>query len=164
MLNHYFLITASVAAVALLAACSTVVEGSSQQIVVNTTPAGADCDLIRDGASIADVISTPASVKIDKSKRDITIECTLPQFHKATYFNKSDVAGATVGNVLIGGLIGWGIDSASGADNKYTSPVNITMVPLSEPAPATISYRVDDRRNANEKPLLEPWVDHRVNH
>jgi hypothetical protein len=164
MLTNHIRLTVSVAAVSLLAACSTVVEGSSQQIVVNTTPAGANCDLIRDGASIGHVSSTPSSVKVDKSKRDITIECTLPEFHKATYYNKSDVAGATVGNVLIGGLIGWGIDSASGADNKYTSPVNITMVPLSEPAPAPISYREDDRRNAAEKPVLEPWVDHRVNH
>jgi len=164
MLKNCLRITVSAAAVALLAACSTVVEGSSQEIAVNTTPAGANCDLLRDGVSIAHVNATPASVKVDKSKRDITIECTLPQFHKATYYNKSDVAGATVGNVLIGGLIGWGIDSASGADNKYTSPVNITMVPLSEAAPAPISYREDDRRNANQKPLLEPWVDHRVNH
>ncbi len=35
-----------------------------------------------------------------------------------------------------GGGIGWAIDSASGADNKYTSPVNITLVPLKEETPA----------------------------
>jgi hypothetical protein len=30
---------------------------------------------------------------------------------------------------VLGGLVGWGIDSASGADNYYQSPVNLTLVP-----------------------------------
>jgi hypothetical protein len=46
----------------------------------------------------------------------------------------SGVAGSTFGNIVAGGLVGWGIDSASGADNKYESPVNISMVPV-PPAP-----------------------------
>ncbi|MFN4088863.1 MAG: hypothetical protein ACK4QW_07435 [Alphaproteobacteria bacterium] len=41
-----------------------------------------------------------------------------------------------MGNIILGGGIGWAIDSASGADNKYTSPVNMTLVPLSAPPPA----------------------------
>ncbi|MDB5491327.1 MAG: hypothetical protein JWO78_1176 [Micavibrio sp.] len=62
-----------------------------------------------------------------KTKYDINIVCTKAGYEKTTYFNKSDVAGATVGNLIFGGGIGWAIDSASGADNKYTSPVNITL-------------------------------------
>jgi hypothetical protein len=41
--------------------------------------------------------------------------------------NKSSSAGATFGNIVAGGLIGWGVDSATGSDNKYDSPVNITL-------------------------------------
>lgn len=41
--------------------------------------------------------------------------------------NHSGSAGATFGNIVAGGLIGWGIDSASGSDNKYDSPVNMTL-------------------------------------
>ena len=43
---------------------------------------------------------------------------------------------AAADNIILGGGIGWAIDSASGADNKYTSPVNLTLVPLDAPAPA----------------------------
>jgi len=32
-------------------------------------------------------------------------------------------------NIILGGGIGWAIDSASGADNKYESPITITLVP-----------------------------------
>jgi len=43
------------------------------------------------------------------------------------YLNHSGAAGATFGNIVAGGLIGWGVDSATGSDNKYDSPVNITL-------------------------------------
>ncbi len=111
----------------LLGGCSSIIEGTSQEIVINTTPEGAKCQLKREGIVIASVEETPGGVTIKKTKHDILIECTKKRYEKATYMNKSEAAGATVGNVLAGGLIGWGIDSASGADNKYTSPVNISL-------------------------------------
>lgn len=120
--------------------CSSVIEGTSQEITVNTNPAGANCALIREGAVIARVNPTPAAATIKKTKHDITVECELAGYQKTTFFNKSDVAGATAGNIILGGGIGWAIDSASGADNKYLSPVNITMTPLTSavPAPAAV--------------------------
>ncbi|GAK44011.1 conserved protein [Tepidicaulis marinus] len=96
---------------------------------MNTNPTGANCELKREGVAIGRVSPTPGAVTIRKTKHDITIVCLKDGYQEASYFNKSDVAGATVGNVILGGGIGWAIDSASGADNKYTSPVNITLVP-----------------------------------
>jgi len=48
---------------------------------------------------------------------------------QAPYFNHSGAAGATAGNIILGDGIGWIIDGASGADNKYDSPVNLTLSP-----------------------------------
>lgn len=115
-----------------LGACSSIIEGTSQEIFVNTNPTGAACDLIREGRPIGRIVRTPQAVTIKKTKHDLTIECQLAGYQKATYHNKSDAAGATFGNIVLGGGIGWAIDSASGADNKYTSPVNITLVPLKD--------------------------------
>lgn len=111
----------------LLSACSTIVEGRSQQIMVNTNPEGADCDLTRNGEKIASVRDTPNSAYIEKSKYDITISCNKKGYEQSTYINHSGTAGATFGNIAAGGLIGWGIDSATGSDNKYDTPVNITL-------------------------------------
>lgn len=122
-------ISAALILLVFLSACSSIIEGTSQEIVVNTNPESADCSLMREGVSIARVSPTPGAATIKKTKHDITIECTKVGYQSATYLNHSDVAGATVGNVLLGGGIGWAIDSASGADNKYESPVNITLVP-----------------------------------
>ena len=71
----------------------------------------------------------PGAETVKKTKHDIMIECALDGYQKAVFHNKSDVAEATFGNIILGGVVGWGIDSVSGSDNKYTSPVNITLVP-----------------------------------
>ncbi len=110
-----------------LTACSSIIEGTNQQIVVNTNPPGADCALMRENIVIGRVNPTPGAVTIQKTKHDINVVCNKKGYEEATFFNNSDAAGATFGNIIAGGGIGWAIDSASGADNKYTSPVNITL-------------------------------------
>lgn len=113
-----------------LGACSSVIEGTTQQISINTNPPGADCSLKRQNEVIARVNPTPGAATIKKTKYDITVVCDKDGYQEATYLNHSGAAGATFGNIILGGGIGWAVDSASGADNKYDSPVNLTMVPL----------------------------------
>ncbi|WP_148293700.1 hypothetical protein [Azospirillum sp. B4] len=119
-----------------LSACSSIVEGTSQEITVNTNPAGANCALEREGTVIARIAQTPAATTVKKTKHDITVRCVKDGYQEATFLDHSGAAGATVGNILLGGGIGWAIDSASGADNKYDSPVNVTLVPVGAPAAA----------------------------
>lgn len=111
------------------AGCSSIIEGTSQELTVNTNPSGASCSLERQGASIARIDPTPGAATIKKTKYDITVKCDKDGYQQATYLNHSGAAGATFGNIILGGGIGWAIDSASGADNKYDTPVNITLVP-----------------------------------
>ena len=128
----------------LLGACSSIVDGTTQNITVNTNPPNAECGFYRQGTRIATVAATPGSALVDKTKHDITIVCVREGHQQATYFNKSGVAGATFGNIIAGGGIGWAIDSASGADNKYDAIVNLTLPPATTgprapkpPLPAT---------------------------
>jgi len=116
----------------ILPACASIIEGTSQEITVNTNPSEADCVLKRQDIAIGSVNPTPGAVTIKKTKYDITIVCNKDGYQEATYLNHSGAAGATWGNIVAGGLMGWGIDSASGADNKYDSPVNISLVPEQE--------------------------------
>ena len=111
----------------LIAGCSSIIEGRSQEIMVNTNPPGATCKFSRLGQTLATISPTPGSAYIEKTKYDITITCNKKGYEEATYLNHSGAAAATVGNILLGGGIGWAVDSASGADNKYDSPVNITL-------------------------------------
>ena len=112
-----------------LSACSSIIEGTSQEIMINTNPAGANCSLERQGLSIARIDPTPGAATIKKTKYDIVVKCNKEGYQEATYLNHSGSAGATFGNIVLGVGIGWAVDSAAGADNKYDSPVNITLVP-----------------------------------
>jgi hypothetical protein len=119
----------AIAACVLLGACSTIIEGRSQQVMVNSNPPGADCGLYRQNIRIATVQNAPGSALIEKTKYDIWVACVKQGYQMATFYNHSGAAGATFGNIILGGGIGWAIDSATGSDNKYESPVNITLVP-----------------------------------
>jgi hypothetical protein len=114
---------------ALLSACSTIIEGRSQTIAINTTPVGASCAVTRLGETLGKVSATPGSVYIVKTKADITIACDKEGYEQAVAVDKSGAAAATGGNVImtIFSPIGWAIDSATGSDNKYDTPVNVTL-------------------------------------
>src|SRR6476620_1416745 len=57
-----------------LSACASIIEGTTQQIVVNTSPPGADCGLYREeGVRIAAIQKTPGKALIEKTKNDIWI-------------------------------------------------------------------------------------------
>ena len=119
-----------------LSGCASVIEGTSQEIQVNTNPTGANCQFLREGNVIASVAQTPGGVTIKKTKHDITLKCNKEGYQEATYLNHSGAAGATFGNIVLGGGIGWAIDSASGADNKYDGVVNVSLVPAGAAAAA----------------------------
>lgn len=110
-----------------MSGCASIIEGTTQEIIVNTIPEGANCSLEREGVSIARINPTPGSATVKKLKHDITIRCNKKGYKETAYLNHSDYAAASLANIITGGVAGWVIDSASGADNKYKSPVDITL-------------------------------------
>lgn len=51
--------------IVILSGCSTIVEGRTQKISVNTTPSGTTCNLSRSGEQIGEVSPTPGSVIVE---------------------------------------------------------------------------------------------------
>jgi len=136
-MSKRILLAAAIAVGAMsLGGCATVIEGTSQEITVNTNPPGASCVLNRKAdAKVAEteigrIVPTPGKVKIKKTKYDINIVCDKEGYQQSTYMDHSGAAGATAGNIILGGGIGWAIDSAAGSDNKYDTPINVTLVPV----------------------------------
>jgi len=117
-----------------LANCASILSGTTQEVVVNTNPPGADCVLNRLDESIGSVNPTPGGVTIQKTKEDITIVCNLEGYQEATHLSNSGIQASTWGNIVLGGPVGWAVDSARGADNYYDTPVNITLVPAGQTA------------------------------
>lgn len=115
-----------------LGGCATILSGRSQEMTINTAPAGADCDIVRLGkGDLVARVKTPQTITLRKTKHDLRITCTKPGYQETTHLVKSEIEGASWGNIILGGGIGWAIDSAGGADNKYARYVNISLPPAS---------------------------------
>lgn len=116
----------SVAVVVLVTGCSSIIEGTTQTLSFNSNPAQANCILTRNGLTIGNV-TTPGGIVVEKTKHNIQVVCAKDGYDDSTVMLKSGTAGATFGNIILGGGIGWAIDSASGADNKYDDVVNVYL-------------------------------------
>lgn len=123
---------AALVAVALcLGGCATFIRGSTQSLTVDSLPGGATVSL-----SNGERCTTPCVLKL-KRKHPVAVELCKPGYRTAQTLVRSELgsAGAVrmAGNALIGGLIGVGVDAASGAA-KDLSP-NVLAVLLVEESP-----------------------------
>jgi hypothetical protein len=71
---------------------------------------------------------------VEKSKEDIQIRCTKPAWQDAASTIPSNFEGWTLGNLVLGGIIGFGVDAATGAINEYPHTFQVPMTPLSAAA------------------------------
>ncbi|WP_366554845.1 hypothetical protein [Aquibaculum sediminis] len=113
----------------LTSACSSIVEGTSQTVTINSDPSGATCSLERGGSVVAVVNPTPGSVSLGKSKDHVSVNCEKEGYQKAAAPLDSSFQGMTFGNVLFGGLIGVAVDASTGAMHKYPSSVMVLLPP-----------------------------------
>lgn len=113
----------------LVTGCASIASGTTQTLQISSNPAQAHCDLERENKVIGAVASTPGGVVVEKTKHDITVKCRKEGYQQATGELPSGIEGSTWGNIILGGGIGWAIDSARGADNKYPEAITVTLVP-----------------------------------
>ena len=114
--------------------CASIIAGRSQTITLNTNPPGARCEVLREGRIVGTVETTPGAITLDKTKYDMDVVCKKEGFTEGKEFAESGTEGSTFGNIILGGGIGWAIDSAAGADNKYPDVVTVNLTPVSPPA------------------------------
>jgi hypothetical protein len=113
-----------------LAACASVTKGTTQTVFIDTPgAAGATCTLSSEGIGTR-TLQTPASVVLDKSQHNVAVSCKKACFQEGKGVIGSTTEAMVAGNLLAGGVIGLGIDAASGAMNKYNEQNQIAMVPI----------------------------------
>ncbi len=125
----YRLLSLAVAA-ASLAACSTILRGTSQVIAVETPgAANATCELTGGDGAKATIV-TPGSVKLSKSKRDVRVACVTPDGQKAAKTFASAYSNASYVQLPQAYLV----DGVSGAMWEYPATLS---VPFGQPAGAS---------------------------
>ncbi len=124
-------VVAATACLTLLSGCALILDGTTEDVEIGSNPQGANCIIKHeeDGLVVARIEETPQTIELDKTKHDLRVECTKQGYGSGVGHMESGVDSATLGNILIGGVIGWGVDSATGADNDYPDRVTVTLTP-----------------------------------
>ena len=116
-------------AAASLGACATVTMGTTQEIAIDAEPVGAECRVEKRGVAFA-TLKAPAVTSVPRSGDTLAVTCSSDGFQPDTQHISPSFSGMTIGNVLLGGLIGVAVDAASGANNQYPSRVAFVLMPL----------------------------------
>ena len=139
------------------AACATVTRGTTEAWTVETDPGGAT---VKTTAGFA-CDATPCTFKMPrKSEFDVTI--TKPGYKPVTTRVTHQTAGAgaagMAGNVILGGLIGVGVDAVSGATQEIKpNPlvVKLELEPMSASAEPTVQPAAADASEPTPVPATE---------
>jgi hypothetical protein len=122
----------------LLTACATITKGTTQTVAVDTPGVpGATCTILTQNGP--QIVMTPGSVVLSKGSSALPIQCTKECYVMGSSIIPSNTEAMAAGNVIFGGIIGLGVDAASGAMNKYPDIVTVAMTPdaaCQGPAPA----------------------------
>jgi Cu/Zn superoxide dismutase len=111
-----------------LAACASITRGTTQNVAINTpNVSGATCTLTSNAIGTR-TITTPAVTNLEKGKDAIHVICRKDCYDDGVAIIPSNFEGMTAGNILIGGVIGLGVDAATGAMNQYQNEVSVHMV------------------------------------
>ena len=103
----------------LLSGCSTIVKGTQQQVRRYPRRTDAMCTLSSPAVGTR-AVQTPGTIVLPKSKHDVAVSGVKQCYATGVGVLASETEIMTAGNVLFGGVIGLGIDAASGAVQKST--------------------------------------------
>jgi len=113
-------------AIGLVSGCATIVKGTTQEVFLDTPGhAGAQCTLHSTSWGTR-TMQTPGTIKLDKASANVTVSC-VKGCYKGAGIIASNVEASTAGNIIAGGVIGLGVDAATGAMNRYTDQNQIAL-------------------------------------
>jgi hypothetical protein len=113
----------------MLGGCASVTRGTTENISISSTPSGVEAMV--SGLEVPTTCTTPCAV-VAKRSADITITFQKEGYESQTVQLTKEVSGTGAagfaGNLLAGGLIGMGVDAATGAATDHKpNPVIVTM-------------------------------------
>jgi hypothetical protein len=127
----------------LFTGCASIFDGGPKTVRVNSDPTGAKVTVFnRDGNEIYSD-RTPATFRLERSSGFLQGEnykfvFDMPGYEKRQMYVMSSLDGWTIGNFVFGGLIGLGIDGATG-DIFTLSPRQLTCTLTPTETPETTS-------------------------
>ncbi len=129
MKKTYTVVLMSVAALG--SGCASIVTGHNQSVSVETRAKqgqpvlGANCKLTNNKGTW--FVTSPGSVSVRRSYDDMIVNCEKEGQEPGVANVKSSTKAMAFGNIIFGGIIGAGVDVASGAAYDYPTLFTVTM-------------------------------------
>lgn len=119
--------------------CATVINGTSQDYEMASQPSGAKVTLSNGQSCVA-----PCKISL-KRRNDLTATLELEGYKTEKVYIQSRTGGAGVGNILLGGVIGAGVDASNGSMNSlYPRPLNVKLAADGSTEEAVILDKKDE--------------------
>ena len=104
--------------------CATITKDDSQPVSFSSEPQGADVSL-----NSISVGTTPTTVMVKRKMGKTMVTYSKEGYRTQTFPLDKSVAGMTFGNIIFGGLIGVGVDVATGKATNYQDSVHVKLIP-----------------------------------
>ena len=121
---------AAIAVASQLVGCASIVNGQNQSVSVEAlaeagSVAGATCKLSNNTGTW--YITSPGSTMVQRSYEDLGVRCEKEPHDPGMVSVKSSTKAMAFGNILFGGVIGAGVDVATGAAYDYPTLITVVM-------------------------------------
>jgi membrane-bound inhibitor of C-type lysozyme len=139
---------------ATLGACATVTRGTTNQLQIESEPSGAQVK-----TSLGQSCNTPCTLTVNR-KDEFSVTYSKPGYANETVQVKTQIAGAgaagLVGNAIVGGVIGIGVDVITGSTLEHTpNPVKAALQPLVQERPKPGSKKKQTPKAVKPVPVEE---------
>ncbi|MCZ8184823.1 MAG: PEGA domain-containing protein [Beijerinckiaceae bacterium] len=146
------------AALLAVGGCATVTRGTTSQIQIESEPSGASVE-----TSLNHQCTTPCTITVSR-KEEFSVVFKLPGYQDQTVFVSTRIAGSGaagfVGNAVVGGVVGMGVDAVSGSTLEHTpNPVKAMMQKIEAPKPEPRPARKRAPKQAGLAPAGGPGED-----
>ena len=127
-------IVLSILSAIMLSGCATIMKDDSQPVSFSSEPDNAVVKL----NSIARG-KTPVTIMVKRSMKDTIVSIEKHGYITETFPLEKTLSAMTFGNIIFGGIIGIGVDAATGKNTDYPDSVHVNLVPKTRNSGSPIS-------------------------
>lgn len=127
----FFCFILSLSSLFIFSSCATIVKDDSQPVAFSSDPQDAIVRL-----NNMPVARTPSTVMVKRQNKAVMVSFEKEGYKTETFILEKSVASMTAGNIIFGGIIGIGVDAATGKGTNYIDSVHVILTPNTAEEPA----------------------------
>lgn len=126
MIMYSLLVRSTLLVLAIMfSGCATIMKDESQPVAFSSEPDGAVVKF----NSVARG-KTPVTIMVKRSMESTLVSIEKTGYKAETFPLEKSLSAMTFGNIIFGGIIGIGVDAATGANTNYTDSIHVNLIPI----------------------------------